>query len=80
MGGWTNKLAGLVARLAPVLHCTELLRRPWEAPVSLRMMESAIAFGHFGIEHARAAFNLMGSDPETEYARFLRNAGGVAAE
>jgi hypothetical protein len=72
MGGWANKLAGLVARLAAVLHCAKVVRQPWAVPVSDQTMQSAIAISRYAIEHARIAFAVMGADPDTDDARYLR--------
>ena len=73
MGGWANKLAGLVARLAAVLHCAAKVRQPWAEPVDAQTMQAAIEFCRYAVEHARLAFGIMGADPETENARYLRD-------
>jgi hypothetical protein len=73
MGGWANKLAGLVARLAAVLHCALKVREPWATPIGQHTMESAIAISRYAIEHARAAFHVMSAHPDTSNATYLRD-------
>ena len=36
-------------------------------------MQAAIEFCRYAVEHARLAFGIMGADPETENARYLRD-------
>jgi hypothetical protein len=70
---WGNKLPGMVARLAGVLHLAghpaghEGLGRS----IGCDTMDRSIRIGTYAIEHARAAFGLMGTDPTTELAKII---------
>jgi hypothetical protein len=67
---WGAKLPGAVARVAGLLHCVEHAHgEPWRAPVSLDTMTRALTLGALLIEHARAVFDLMGSDTAMGAAR-----------
>ncbi len=71
---WASKLAGLVARLAGLLHTAEHAAsgRPWDTPISGTTMAAAIRVGvEFLIPHAIAAFAEMGADPSVEEARVV---------
>ena len=70
LADWGNKLTGTVARIACVLHAAEHYDDGdlW-TPVTSVTMRRALAIGEYAIEHARAAFSVMGSDPATELAK-----------
>jgi hypothetical protein len=70
---WASKLVGAIARIAGILHLAWHidLERPWNEPVLLETIESAIAIGDFYLAHAKAAFAEMGADPEVEAARHV---------
>ena len=59
---WGNKLGGLLARIAGVLHMAEHSGRkePWAVPVTVETMSSAIRLGDYFAGHASAAFGLLG--------------------
>ena len=70
---WGNKLPGKVARIAGVLH---LLKHrdhsePWSIPIDLETMDAAISLGLYFMQHAKAAFDLMGADDTAMDARYL---------
>lgn len=70
---WAGKLAGALARVAGLLHLAEYFDAAGRARVSEETMRRALALGSYFIGHAKAAFALMGSDPEVERAqRVLR--------
>lgn len=52
---WAGKLAGLVARLAALLHCADHRVEPWQVPISEDTMQRAIAIGRWGLAHAEYA-------------------------
>jgi replicative DNA helicase len=70
---WAGKLAGLVVRVAGLLHLADR----WDASspemehVSADTVERAIALGDYALGHALAAFGAMGADPATGGARRL---------
>lgn len=57
---WTSKLPGALARVAAVLELAEMGLTADE--VSEVAMRNALRLGHLLIEHARAAFSLLGTD------------------
>lgn len=57
---WTSKLPGALARVAAVLELAEMGLTADE--VSEVAMRNALQLGHLLIEHARAAFSLLGTD------------------
>lgn len=65
--GWGGKLAGYSLRLAGLLHVAEHGERM--SAISLGTMESAAYLALLLIDHARAAFNLMGIDQAIEDAK-----------
>jgi len=71
MADWGNKLTGLVARIAGLLHVGDHLERAMALPIDSGVMDRAVAVGRYAIEHARAAFGLMGADPATTLAKHI---------
>jgi replicative DNA helicase len=71
LAGWAAKLAGATCRLAALLHLAEHLRDGWARPISRDTFTGAIRLAGYLIEHARAVFDLMGSDPRIDDARWL---------
>ena len=73
VGDWANKLVGAVARMAGVLHVADYALAPAELPdeVPAATWYRAELLGRYMLEHAMAAFNVMGQDPVTELARKL---------
>jgi hypothetical protein len=67
---WGNKLPGVVARIAGVLHVGEVggddALGESIPPETLRR---AVEVGNYAIDHARAAFGLMGADATTVLAK-----------
>ena len=70
---WAGKLHGAVARIAGLLHLAEHAESSaaWESPIRRSSAERAVRLGGYLIQHARAAFGLMGGDPEVEDAKYL---------
>jgi hypothetical protein len=75
MADWASKLAGTVIRVAGLLHMATYWREstpaPWDRPIDRETMDGAIQIGRYLLEHAQAAYGLMGADPEIERAKFL---------
>ena len=72
---WGGKLAGAVARIAGILHiaATAGNNSPWEQRINADTINKAVKIGYYLIEHAKAAFNLMGDNEDIEAAKtFLR--------
>jgi replicative DNA helicase len=71
LAGWAAKLAGATCRLAALLHLASHLRDGWAQPIGADTFAAAIRLADYLIEHARAVFDLMGTDPRTDDARWL---------
>ncbi len=73
MTDWAGKLAGATARMAAILHMAEHADEPapWGTAISGETVLKAIVIAEFLIEHAKAAYGEMGSDPTVEAARCL---------
>ena len=69
MADWAGKLAGAIARMAALIHLGHQVRGAWGDDVPVAAVESAISIGDYALEHARAAFALMGADHQVELAR-----------
>lgn len=68
---WTSKLPGALARVAAVLELAEMGLTAEE--VSEVAMRNALQLGHLLIDHARAAFALLGTDAvDTDAAAVVR--------
>lgn len=64
--GWAGKYHGQVMRLAGIIHCCIHAGDAAEKPVSLNTMKQAETIGGYFLEHARAAFQLMGLSDSKE--------------
>jgi replicative DNA helicase len=71
LAGWAAKLSGATCRLAALLHLARLLRDGWAQPIGTDSVTGAVRLADYLIEHARAVFDLMGTDPRLEDARWL---------
>jgi hypothetical protein len=72
LGGWANKLAGAIARLAAILHMATAAggAAGWQHEIGESVVRSAIRIGrNYLLPHARAAFALMGADEKLEMAQ-----------
>lgn len=65
---WGTKISGKVARVAGLFHLLTQYS-PENAPIPVETMEKAIMLGGILVEHAKAAYGLMGCDPATENAK-----------
>lgn len=64
---WASKLVGATVRIAGLLHVAA--NPAWGNPISLQTVEAAITIADYLVAHAKAAFDLMGADPELDAAR-----------
>lgn len=78
---WAGKLVGNVLRLAGILtradkpRCEALtFGDPQPLVASAAIMQNAITLGSYFIQHAKAAYDLMGADDVTENAKYILNA------
>ncbi|MBW8036371.1 MAG: DUF3987 domain-containing protein, partial [Planctomycetes bacterium] len=71
MADWAAKLVGAVCRIAGILHGLIYADsgNPANTQISPETMLGAIAIGEYLVEHAKAAFFEMGSDPAIDTAR-----------
>ncbi len=67
---WGGKLHGAAARLAGLLHLVEH-DAPHLHPIGLGTMQQALGLAAVLTEHAKAAFALMGADPDIECAKHI---------
>lgn len=81
ISGWAGKLVGNVLRLSGVitranrLRCAEFaFDDPQPLVVSADTMQNAITLGSYFVQHAKAAYDLMGADETTEDAKYILNA------
>jgi replicative DNA helicase len=71
LAGWAAKLAGATCRLAGLLHLASHLRDGWARPIDGDTFAGAAQLADYLVDHARAAFDLMGADPRVDDARWL---------
>ena len=77
---WAGKLAGAVLRISALLcRAAVMVSNPFEMnaadlEVSGETMANAIRIGRYYLEHARAAYSLMGADPVVKQCRYVLSA------
>lgn len=78
---WAGKLVGNVLRLAGILTRADKPRfesvtfgNPQPLVASAAIMQNAVTLGSYFIQHAKAAYDLMGADDVTENAKYILNA------
>jgi len=71
MGDWAGKLHGRVLRIAGVLHVINQHVFAGKELVPVETMAAAISIGRYFLEHARAAYKLMGVDEAERDARYI---------
>jgi len=67
---WGGKLHGAAARLAGLLHLVEQ-EYPHHHAIELGTMRQALKLASLFVAHAKAAFALMGADPDNECAKHI---------
>ena len=76
---WAGKLTGAVLRISGILCRAKALRScdflevPDPLIVDDETMENAITIGRYFLEHAKAAYSLMGADPVVKHCQYLLN-------
>lgn len=68
---WAGKYTGAVLRIAGLLHITENNGIPEFSDVSEQTMKNAVRIGEYFLEHAKAAYSLMGADPVNKQGEYL---------
>lgn len=71
---WAGKYVGAVLRIAGLLHFTEHHGIFHSTEVSVDTMRSAVTIGEYFLEHAKAAYSLMGADPINKQCEYLLSA------
>ena len=71
---WAGKYVGAVLRIAGLLHIAENHNFPEFSDVSASTMENAVRIGEYFLEHAKAAYSLMGADPVNKQSEYLLGA------
>jgi hypothetical protein len=66
---WAGKLAGLVCRLAAVIHGYTHPANYFTKPIDAAAMDSAIRIAGYAIEHARYVFGELRTDPAVTIAK-----------
>ena len=68
---WAGKYTGAVLRIAGLLHIAENNGIPEFSNVSEQTMKNAVRIGEYFLEHAKAAYSLMGADPVNRQGEYL---------
>ena len=71
---WAGKYVGAVLRIAGLLHATQHHGFLDFTEVSEQTMENAVRIGEYFLEHAKAAYSLMGADPVNKQGEYLLDA------
>ena len=69
---WAGKLHGAILRIAGILHTVGLLTTAVDYPVSGDTMQAAIQIGDYFMEHARIAYQVLGSAENNGAAYILK--------
>lgn len=72
---WAGKYVGAVLRISALLHLAENPSDFLEfGEISEKTMRNAVLIGEYFLEHAKAAYSLMGADPVNRQCEFLISA------
>ena len=71
---WAGKYVGAVLRIAGLLHLVQHHGLFADTEVSVDTMRSAVRIGEYFLEHAKAAYSLMGADPVNKQCEYLISA------
>ena len=71
---WAGKYVGAVLRIAGLLHAAQHHGFLDFTEVSAETMENAVRIGQYFLEHAKAAYCLMGADPVNKQGEYLLDA------
>lgn len=68
---WAGKFVGAVLRIGGILHVMKYPKDSMFDPVDRETMENAVSIGRYFLEHAKAAYSLMGADAVSKNARLF---------
>ena len=68
---WAGKFVGTVLRIGGILHVMKYPKDSMFDPVDRETMENAVSIGRYFLEHAKAAYSLMGADAVNKNARLF---------
>lgn len=68
---WAGKFVGAVLRIGGILHVMKYPKDSMFDPVDRETMENAVSIGRYFLEHAKAAYSLMGADAVNKNARLF---------
>lgn len=69
---WAGKWHGAILRIAGILHVAGYVgQRAWEHQISIDTFNKALLIGRYFLEHAKAAFSLMGADKNIEDCKYV---------
>ena len=68
---WAGKFVGAVLRISGILHVMKYPKDSMFDPVDRETMENAVSIGRYFLEHAKAAYSLMGADAVNKNARLF---------
>lgn len=71
VGDWAGKLHGAVLRIAGILHTIQYKENSSNVQLSKDTMRAAIKIGAYFLEHAKAAYSLMGADEQAQGAKYI---------
>ena len=71
---WAGKFVGSVLRISGILHVMKYPKDSMFDPVDRETMENAVTIGRYFLEHAKAAYSLMGADVVNKNAQYLLSA------
>lgn len=71
---WAGKFVGSVLRISGILHVMKYPKDSMFDPVDRETMENAVTIGRYFLEHAKAAYSLMGADAVNKNAQYLLSA------
>ena len=68
---WAGKFVGAILRIGGILHVMKYPKDSMFDPVDRETMENAVSIGRYFLEHAKAAYSLMGADAVNKNARLF---------
>ncbi len=71
---WAGKFVGAVLRISGILHIMQNPVNAMFVDVGRETMENAVTIGRYFLEHAKAAYSLMGADATNKNAQYLLTA------
>lgn len=71
---WAGKFVGSVLRIGGILHVMKYPKDSMFDSVDRETMENAVTIGRYFLEHAKAAYSLMGADAVNKNAQYLLSA------